>query len=153
MDKWNSRRAYLRMMLFLSSPKQSLQVLDTILKKKHEASGLRINTSKSELYSICLGDILTKDIKQFTSYRWIFSQWKYLGMVIPLDLTNIYKENFIKLFQILKTNLLSLTKQKFSWYDRIRIAVIYILAICLPDKNVTHYYTEGLSTGLTMNAE
>lgn len=98
--------------IFLSSPTKSLPALEDIIRDFHAATGLMLNTTKSELYPVHLDPTKATSIKEHFSYRWITKKWRYLGTVIPLDLNHLYKENFIALLESTKSTLSSFAKQQ-----------------------------------------
>lgn len=112
--------------LYLSSPKKSLPALEGTLSDFQRASGLVINKTKSEIYPIFMQHTESTELQLLTQYRWIKTSWKYLGVVIPMNLNNVYKSNFTDLFQSLSQSLSSLIKQSFSWQDRIHIIKSFI---------------------------
>lgn len=113
--------------LFLSTPKQSLLVLETLLLEFRKASGLSLNDTKSEIYPIFLQPNDYTDLQRLTPYRWITSTWRYLGVMIPVNIKNIYKVNFTDSFRSLAQSLASLSRHTFSWMDRIHIVKSFML--------------------------
>lgn len=113
--------------LYLTSPKQSLPVLETVISEFRKASGLSLNETKSEIYPIFLSQEDRTDLHRLTSYRWITSAWRYLGVMIPVNITNIYKVNFTDSLRTLTQSLTSLSRQTFSWMDRIHVVKSFML--------------------------
>lgn len=114
--------------LYLSNPKKSLRHVEAILNIFREASGLAINKTKSEVYPIFFHQCDHHELRSLTSYSWITLAWKYLGINFPLDIANIYKENFVKTYKSILTSLTSLTQQTFSWIDRLHIVKSFIMS-------------------------
>lgn len=114
--------------LFLSSPIQLLTVLDHIMTTFHEASGLSLNKAKLELYPILLTEMLASDIKILFPYCWITSNWKYLGVTVPLNLDNIYRENVRKLLETTRSFFLGYARLNFSWMDKINIVKSFMVS-------------------------
>lgn len=111
--------------LYLSDPKRSVE---SILNIFQEASGLSINKDKSEIYPIFIQPEDLQEIQNLTSYKWVKSTWKYLGITFPLDIKNVYKANFNVIFKEVMISLNSLTKKTFSWIDRLHIVKSFISA-------------------------
>lgn len=65
-------------------------------------------------------------LKSSTSFRWITHTWRHLGVFIPVQWRNLYKENFRKLYQEAQTLLDCQMKSKYSWLDRIAIVKTFI---------------------------
>lgn len=95
--------------VYMSSLKQSLTALERILSNFHKASGLTLNKTKSEIYPVFLQQTDQVELKSLTSYHWISSSWKYLEVVIPVNMANLYKANFTNFLRTLTQSLASLT--------------------------------------------
>lgn len=88
--------------LCLQYPAHFLPVLERLLLQFSVVPGLKINHTKSEIHPIMLTAEQKVTIRSLTSYKWIQTNWRYLGINILLDLTLLYKENFVRQFQELK---------------------------------------------------
>lgn len=80
--------------LYVTEPHSSLPAMSTIIQNFKEISGLSINASKSILYPILMSSDLSLWIKQHFSFKWVSSNWKYLGLQIALNLHHLFKANF-----------------------------------------------------------
>lgn len=88
--------------------------------------GLKINVHKSKLYPIYLLSEEIHDIKSLTSFKLITTSWRHLGVMVPTNLRDHYKSNFIALYKDIKQKLHNLSKQTFSWIERIDIVKTFI---------------------------
>lgn len=88
---------------------------------------MKTNDNKSDLYPICLSSEDSIDIKRLFPYKWVQSTWKYLGVRIPLELRDLYKVNFTKVYKKIKQRLNDLQTQTFYWIDRINVIKTFLV--------------------------
>lgn len=112
--------------IYNTSPANSIVYLNNILSDFAEVSGLRINRSKSELFPICLSTTDTAATDLLKSFRWITHTWKYLGVYIPINWNALYKENFQRAYGEIQGSLASLMKLPLTWSDRINIIKTFV---------------------------
>lgn len=78
-------------LIFLSQPEQSVPVLLDVIRSFGEVSGHTINWQKSEFMS--LGAQLNVEFLHNLLFK-ITDRFRYLGVVMPKDLSPIFKMNF-----------------------------------------------------------
>lgn len=107
--------------LYLIDPVRSLTVLMPLIKDFGEISGFAINPSKTELYPVGLSDTLRTQLQAFYKFRWVTSHWRHLGILVPLNLRDLFKVNYTPLFNKVNNNLHNWSTKWLSWIERIEM--------------------------------
>ena len=89
--------------LILTNPVASLQCLLRVLDSFHEASGFKINASKSELMGVAITDQTRGDIQAVGRFKWTPSSLRYLGITVTPNIDELYRSNYCTSWLHLKT--------------------------------------------------
>lgn len=79
---------------YLTNPTSYLSNLISVIDDFGALSGFSINYSKSELYPLDLLTLEKQHIQSHFNFRWVRSSWRHLGVLISLDLKNLYVANY-----------------------------------------------------------
>lgn len=79
--------------LYITKPEISLQHFHNILHTFATISGLKVNLNNLEVHPIHLQDS-AQVLRDISTLQWVMQKWHLLGIWIPLDLNNIYKEHY-----------------------------------------------------------
>lgn len=112
--------------LFLSSPKNSLDNLSDVLNLFFKVSGLRINKAKSELYPMWTSQQLLLAITCNHHFVLTKSSWTHLGIQISVNFQEICKINFRKIVNECKLSFDKWDKMNMSWNDRMKLVKAFI---------------------------
>lgn len=80
--------------VYLSDPLRALSHLISTIDNFGLLSGFSINYSKSELYPIVLTSSDRQSIQCNFNFRWVHSTWHHLGILIPLQVQNLFVANY-----------------------------------------------------------
>lgn len=89
--------------------------------------GLYISISKSELYLVLIDPDTQSLIRSTFNLKWVSCSWKYLAIIIPLVILDLFDTSYSPLFLSTQKQLATLPEQKFSWPDRISLIKTLIL--------------------------
>uniref|UniRef100_A0A8C5RBP0 Reverse transcriptase domain-containing protein n=1 Tax=Leptobrachium leishanense TaxID=445787 RepID=A0A8C5RBP0_9ANUR len=135
--------------LFLSRPDKALPTLLTYLEEFHLASGFKINYDKT--LAIPLGTDCGRLIRQHSPFRWCrMATFKYLGVLLPTNITRLYEVNIPPLLSQLKNLLASWAKLPLSYLGRCSLIKmvafprllypIQMLPLLLKRKDIAHIH-------------
>lgn len=85
--------------LYVSDPVNSLSAILDSLSQFGLVSGLKLNSSKSELFPISLSASVRQILKTNFPFCWTKQSWRHLGAQIPLDLNNLMSCNLDRLYR------------------------------------------------------
>lgn len=114
-------------LMFLSNP---LTTIPNLLKQFIEfesLSNLQINFSKSQALNISLSKTIFHQCKNNFPFTWTTDSLTYLGIQLPVRLSNLYHKNFTPLLQNIDQNLKIWSTGIFSWFGRAAILKMHTL--------------------------
>ena len=113
--------------LILTNPITSLRCLSQVLDSFHDASGFKINMSKSELMGVAVRDHTRRDIQAEGRFRWTSTSLRYLGINVPPNIDELYQNNYPQLLASLKNEMRRWSRFPLSWTGRINSVKITLL--------------------------
>ncbi|KAM8960427.1 cytochrome P450 2K1-like [Pelodytes ibericus] len=111
----------------LSNPQVSIPVLLSELQKYGAISNFKINFAKSEILNINLPHQLATNIAQSFPFKWCANKFKYLGIWVPNDLSQLYTQNFLPSLATIQKDFKNWSPQHISWTGRINSIKMTIL--------------------------
>lgn len=105
-------------LLTLTSPRNSLPNLFTLLKTFASLLGLHVNPTKSKAMSVNLSPPELSSLKENFPFQWL-SSLPYLGIHLTPTYDGLYQANFPPLFKKLTDMLSSWSHFPLSWFGRI----------------------------------
>lgn len=113
--------------LYVQNPRVLLKGIESTLEVFQKVSGLSINTDKSLLYPVSVGQTEKDYLQQNLAYNWVLDKWKYLGVHFPLDFKTFSKANLESGNQTVNLTLRTWSDNQLSWFERIQIVKAMIL--------------------------
>lgn len=115
------------LLFFPTNPLISIPNLLKELKIYEEFSLFRINYQKSEALGDALPPSLTALLQLDSPFRWATTHIRYLGILLPGRMEDIFTLNFSPLLATIKKDLQKWQHGLFSWYGRCGIVKMNIL--------------------------
>lgn len=113
-------------LIYISSPGTSIPVLLNITDLFSKFSGYKINLTKSEAMPIGSLNSILKALP-FSPFKWSLIGFIYLGIFITPTFKQMYKANFIPLFEKVRQDLERWNSLPISWLGRIALIKMNIL--------------------------
>lgn len=113
--------------LFISEPLASLPHLLTALEDLGRVAGFAVNYTKSEAYPINLTKDVSDIFQRKFKFKMVKKQCKHLGVVIPLNLEDLFKGNFGPLINRIREQFRDWTRMFISWPERLELLKMSIL--------------------------
>lgn len=143
-------------LLFITQPSHTLQNVEKNLNSFSEISGLQISICKSEIYPMYLTQKMKSVLKRQFKFKWTSYNLKYLGIFLPLNFQNLYKENYHRTYLEVKKKLAEWNDLNMSWPDRIDVVKSFIfptflffkfrmLPIFIPQKDLRKWQSLSLN--------
>lgn len=115
------------LVLYLSNPYFSLPHVDSEFYNFGICSGLSVNFSKSTNFLIHLTQSKIQRIDSIHSYSWTRSTWHYLGIDVPLDLSQLFQVNFSPLLTTVSNLLKQWKDLNLTWPNKLTLIKSFIL--------------------------
>lgn len=103
--------------VFLSNPATSLPHLIKVIDTFGALSGFSINFNKSELYPIASSASDIQHIQSLFTFRWVHDSWRHLGVLIPLNLKDLFAVNYTPLVNSMNALFKKWDSDFLSWFD------------------------------------
>lgn len=113
--------------LFISDPLTSLPHLLTVLEDFGRVAGFAVNYAKLEAYPINLTKVVCDTFHLNFKFKPVKKQWKHLGVVIPLNLDDLFKVNFDPLVNHTREHFRDWSRMSISWPERLELLKMSIL--------------------------
>lgn len=107
--------------LDVTDPINSLKHLLPLFKDFGNISGFAINHIKIELNRICLLGTLRTEIQHQYNFRLVTSTWRYLGVLIPLHLKDLYMVIYRLLLNKVKSAIHNWSSKWLNWLELIEL--------------------------------
>lgn len=82
------------MLVTMIDPEKSLPTLNSLLQEFGQISGLKVNSTKTLLYSINISQQIKENLQLLFPFKWVTASMPYLGIQTPLDLKEMVAINF-----------------------------------------------------------
>ena len=115
------------MTLYIENPKDSIRKLLELISEFSKIAGYKINTQKSLAFLYTNNEKSEREIKESIPFTIATKRIKYLGISLPKDIKELYKENYKTLMKEIKDNINRWRDIPCSWVGRINIMKMSIL--------------------------
>uniref|UniRef100_A0A8C5Q7B2 Reverse transcriptase domain-containing protein n=1 Tax=Leptobrachium leishanense TaxID=445787 RepID=A0A8C5Q7B2_9ANUR len=114
-------------LLTLTNPVKSLRHLMGELDTYGRLSNFQINRAKCEVMGVGVRGGVREEVSRRFPFKWRADSLRYLGVVLPKDLTTLYKANYEPLLRKVEQDLKRWRIPNVSWLGRINIVKMNIL--------------------------
>lgn len=103
------------------------------LKRYGEISNLKVNVEKYEVLNISVPQVELRALRPLNPFEWKQRGLKYLGINLPVSVTDLYQDNYIPLLNEIKQELNGYPSGRLSWLGRINVIKMVTLpkALCI----------------------
>ena len=124
------------MILYIGNPKDSTRKLLELINEYSKVAGYKINTQKPLAFLYTNNEKIEREIKQTIPFTIAMKRIKYLGIYLPKEIKDLYKENYKTLVKEIKEDINRWRKIPCSWIGRINIVKMSILPKAIYKFNV-----------------
>lgn len=114
------------MLLFISKPVESLSNIMMIINKCSALAGFKVNYSKSTLLPISSDSNFFASHLIFNTFSLSTTPLKYLGILIPTSLSNLYQTNIKPVIQFIVKSLLGWRNLPLSLSGRLAVINLFL---------------------------
>ena len=115
------------MILYIENPKDSIRKLLELISEFSKVAGYKINTQKSLEFLYTNNEKSERAIKESISFTIATKIIKYLGINLPKEMKELYRENYWTLVKEIINDIKRMRDIPCSWVGRINIVKINIL--------------------------
>ena len=115
------------MVVYISDPKNSMRELLNLINSFSAAAGCKIYSNKSVPFLYTKHIQAEKEIEEITPFKLVTNNIKYLGVILPKEMKDLYDKNFKSLKREIIEGLRRWKMFLWSWIGRINIAKMAIL--------------------------
>ena len=115
------------MILHIENPKDSIRKLLELFSEFSKVAGYKINTQKSLAFLYTNNEKSEREIKESIPFTIATKRIKYLGINLPKETKELYKENYKTLMKEIKDDINRWRDIPCSWVGRINIVKVTIL--------------------------
>ena len=109
------------MILYIENPKDSIKKLLELISEFSKVAGYKINTQKSLAFLYINNEKSEREIKETIPFTIATKIIKYLGINIPKETKELYRENYKTLMKEIKDDINGWRDVPCSWVGRINI--------------------------------
>ena len=109
------------MILYIENPKDSIRKLLELISKFSKVVGYKINTQKSLAFLYTNNEKSEREIKETIPFTIATKRIKYLGINLPKETKELYKENYKTLMKEIKVGIKRWRDSPCSWVGKINI--------------------------------
>ncbi|CAJ0950638.1 unnamed protein product [Ranitomeya imitator] len=106
------------LLLYITNPTVAFPVLLREFCRFGEVSNFKVNYPKTEALNVSLPDDLVSQVQASFSFKWKTDALKYLGVLIPADISATYALNYVPLLQRTISDLKQYGRPQLSWFGR-----------------------------------
>jgi len=111
--------------LYLTSPEQSIPAVLDLITKFGTISGYKINLTKSN--ALLMNSSVSNNLRAISPFTWAQNSFKYLGVNVALKLKDLYSINYIPLLKKIKEELEHWKMLPISFLGRINVIKMNVL--------------------------
>ena len=115
------------MILYIENPKDSIRKLLEPISEFSKVAGYKCNTQKSLAFLYTNNEKSEREIKESIPFTIATKRVKYLGINLPKETQELYRENYKTLMKEIKNNINRWRDIPCSWVGRINIVKMTIL--------------------------
>lgn len=112
---------------YVTDPFRLLKCLMPLIGEFGAISGFAINMAKTELYPIRLSTATRSLIQSQYKFKLVTTVWRHLGVLILLNLSNLYSVNYAPLLNKIKDVLHNWSSKWLSWIEHLELVKSIIL--------------------------
>lgn len=112
-------------LLFIKHPNTTIPRLMQCLKDYGDISGYKINQNKSE--AMMISGMWPSQLNEIVSFRWSKVGFRYLGIIITSQTTNLFEANYNKLIKQIRSDLTRWEVLPLSLYGRVETVRMNLL--------------------------
>ena len=116
------------MIMYIENPKDSIRKLLELTSEFSKAAGYKINAQKSLAFLYTNNEKSEKEIKESIPFIIATKIIKYLGIYLPKETEELYRENYKTLMKEIKDDINRWREIPCSWVGRINIVKVTILS-------------------------
>ena len=90
------------MIFYVKNPKDTTRKLLELINEYSKVAGYNINTHKSLAFLYTNNEKTEREIKETISFTTVMKRIKYLGIHLPKETKDLYRENYKKLVKEIK---------------------------------------------------
>ena len=115
------------MILYTENPKGSIRKSLELISEFSKVAGYKINTQQSLAFLYTNNEKSEREIKESIPFTIATKRIKYLGINLPKELKELYRENYNTLIKEIKDNINRWRVSPCSWVGRINIVKMTML--------------------------
>ena len=115
------------MILYIENTKDSIRKSLELISEFSKVAGYKINTQKSLAFLYTNNEKSEREIKESIPFTIATKRIKYLGINLPKETKELYKENYKTLMKEIKDDIYRWRNITCSWVGRISIVKMAIL--------------------------
>ena len=124
------------MILYIENPKHCIRKLLGLISEFSKVAGYKINTQKSFAFLYTTNEKSEEEIKESIPFTIATERIKYLGINLPKEMKELYRENYWTLMKEIKDDIKRMRDIPCSWVGRINILKMTILPNAIYRCNV-----------------
>ena len=115
------------MILYIENPKDTTRKLLELINEYSKVTGYKINTQKFLAFLYINNEKTERESKEIIPFTIVTKRIKYLGINLPKETKNLYRENYRTLMKEIKEDTNKWRNIPCSWIGRINIMKMSIL--------------------------
>ena len=115
------------MILYIENPKDSIRKLLELISEFSKVAGYKIKTQKSLAFLYTNNEKSEREIKESIPFTIATKRIKYLGINLPKEMKELYRENYKTLMEKIKDDINRWRDIPCSWVRRINIVKMTML--------------------------
>ena len=109
------------MIFYIENPKDSIRKLIELISEFGKVAGYKTNTQKSFVFLYTNNEESEREIKESIPFTIATKRIKYLGINLPTETKELYRENYKTLMKEIKDHINRWRDMSCSWVGRINI--------------------------------
>uniref|UniRef100_A0A8C5M2S8 Reverse transcriptase domain-containing protein n=1 Tax=Leptobrachium leishanense TaxID=445787 RepID=A0A8C5M2S8_9ANUR len=115
------------LIFYITNPLITLPEIVTEFQKYGALSNLKLNLEKSEVLNLTVQESTERHLRREHPFIWCNTKMRYLGIWLTKQTQDLYRENFLLLWEALRRDLAAWKPLKISWFGKISILKMNVL--------------------------